>query len=83
MDCDDDGETHAGSRLAHLLDIIDAPNHLVVVRYAHILGIDAPPHTNTFLGTRIISAFSANMQYRFAPVVLGGVLGPPHPARHT
>ena len=43
MDCDDDGETHAGSRLAHLLDIIDAPNHLVVVRYAHILGIDAPP----------------------------------------
>ena len=60
MDCDDDGETHAGSRLAHLLDIIDAPNHLVVVRYAHSLGIDAPPHT--FLGTRIISAFSANMQ---------------------
>ena len=45
MDCDDDGETHAGSRLAHLLDIIDAPNHLVVVRYAHSLGIDAP-HTH-------------------------------------
>ena len=48
MDCDDDGETHAGSRLAHLLDIIDAPNHLVVVRYAHSLGIDAPPHTHIF-----------------------------------
>lgn len=30
-DCDDDGETHAGSRLLHLLEIVDARNVLIVV----------------------------------------------------
>lgn len=31
QDCDDDGETHAGSRLLHLLQILDATNVVVVV----------------------------------------------------
>lgn len=31
QDCDDDGETHAGSRLLHLLQILDAKNVVVVV----------------------------------------------------
>lgn len=31
QDCDDDGETHAGSRLLHLLQILDAINVVVVV----------------------------------------------------
>jgi len=29
--CDDDGETHAGSRMLHLLEILDATNVMVVV----------------------------------------------------
>ena len=29
--CDDDGETHAGSRMLHLLEILDAANVIVVV----------------------------------------------------
>ncbi|XP_067142631.1 protein IMPACT-B-like isoform X2 [Centruroides vittatus] len=31
QDCDDDGETHAGSRLLHLLQILDVKNVIVVV----------------------------------------------------
>ncbi|ODM86665.1 Protein IMPACT [Orchesella cincta] len=31
QDCDDDGETHAGSRLLHLLQILNCRNVLVVV----------------------------------------------------
>ncbi|CAG7785763.1 unnamed protein product, partial [Allacma fusca] len=31
QDCEDDGETHAGSRLLHLLQILDCRNVLVVV----------------------------------------------------
>lgn len=31
QDCDDDGETHAGSRLLHLLQILDVTNVVVVV----------------------------------------------------
>lgn len=31
QDCDDDGETHAGSRLLHLMEIMDVKNVLVVV----------------------------------------------------
>lgn len=31
QDCDDDGETHAGSRLLHLLEILEAKNVLIVV----------------------------------------------------
>jgi putative IMPACT (imprinted ancient) family translation regulator len=30
-DCDDDGETAAGSRLAHLLEILELENVLIVV----------------------------------------------------
>lgn len=30
-DCDDDGETHAGGRLMHLLDLVDARNVTVIV----------------------------------------------------
>lgn len=30
-DCDDDGETHAGSRLLHLLQILDVKDVVVVV----------------------------------------------------
>lgn len=32
-DCDDDGETHAGSRLLHLLTISGAENVAIVVSY--------------------------------------------------
>ena len=49
QDCDDDGETHAGSRLLHLLDILDCQNHLVVVTrwYGGIhLGPDRFKHIN-------------------------------------
>ena len=31
QDCDDDGETHAGSRMLHLLEILNCQNVLVVV----------------------------------------------------
>lgn len=31
VDCDDDGETAAGGRLAHLLEILELENVLVVV----------------------------------------------------
>ncbi len=31
QDCEDDGESHAGSRLLHLLELVDARNVLVVV----------------------------------------------------
>jgi len=31
QDCDDDGETHAGSRILHLLEILECENVLVVV----------------------------------------------------
>ena len=29
--CDDDGETHAGGRMLHLLEILDATNVIVIV----------------------------------------------------
>jgi putative IMPACT (imprinted ancient) family translation regulator len=31
QDCDDDGETHAGGRVLHLLEILNATNVMVVV----------------------------------------------------
>lgn len=48
-DCDDDGETAAGSRLAHLLDILELENVLVVVSrwYGGVhLGSDRFKHIN-------------------------------------
>lgn len=47
--CDDDGETHAGSRMLHLLQILDAQNVMVVVSrwYGGIhLGPDRFKHIN-------------------------------------
>ncbi|KAF5303983.1 hypothetical protein FQA39_LY01768 [Lamprigera yunnana] len=49
QDCDDDGESHAGSRLLHLLQIVDVTNVLVVVSrwYGGIqLGPDRFRHIN-------------------------------------
>lgn len=49
QDCDDDGETHAGSRMLHLLQIVDAKNVIVVVSrwYGGIqLGPDRFKHIN-------------------------------------
>ncbi|CAD6891674.1 unnamed protein product [Tilletia controversa] len=48
-DHDDDGETAAGGRLAHLLDLLDVPNAIVVVtRYygGILLGADRFKHIN-------------------------------------
>lgn len=48
-DCDDDGETHAGSRLLHLLRILNVQNYLIVVSrwYGGIqLGPDRFKHIN-------------------------------------
>ncbi|CAG5116755.1 unnamed protein product [Candidula unifasciata] len=47
--CDDDGETHAGSRMLHLLQIMDAKNVLVVVSRWYggiLLGSDRFKHIN-------------------------------------
>lgn len=47
--CDDDGETHAGSRMLHLLQILDAENVLVVVSRWYggiLLGPDRFKHIN-------------------------------------
>ncbi|XP_041971699.1 protein IMPACT-B-like [Aricia agestis] len=49
QDCDDDGESHAGSRMLHLLQILDQKNTLVVVSrwYGGIqLGPDRFRHIN-------------------------------------
>lgn len=49
QDCDDDGETHAGSRMLHLLEILECENVLVVVSrwYGGIqLGPDRFKHIN-------------------------------------
>ncbi|XP_076338232.1 protein IMPACT-like isoform X2 [Tachypleus tridentatus] len=49
QDCDDDGETHAGSRLLHLLEILGAQNIVVIVSrwYGGIhLGPDRFKHIN-------------------------------------
>lgn len=49
QDCEDDGETHAGSRLLHLLQIVDARNVMVVVSrwYGGVqLGPDRFKHIN-------------------------------------
>lgn len=49
QDCEDDGETHAGSRMLHLLDILNVENVLVVVSrwYGGIqLGADRFKHIN-------------------------------------
>jgi len=49
QDCDDDGETHAGSRMLHLLEILECQNVLVVVSrwYGGIqLGPDRFKHIN-------------------------------------
>ena len=37
QDCDDDGETHAGGRMSHLLQILDQKNTLVVVSRWYVL----------------------------------------------
>ncbi|BFZ12968.1 hypothetical protein BsWGS_16006 [Bradybaena similaris] len=47
--CDDDGETHAGSRMLHLLQIMDVKNVLVVVSRWYggiLLGSDRFKHIN-------------------------------------
>ncbi|XP_076044233.1 protein IMPACT-B-like isoform X3 [Oratosquilla oratoria] len=49
QDCDDDGETHAGGRMLHLLQIVDARNVLVVVSRwfgGILLGPDRFKHIN-------------------------------------
>lgn len=49
QDCDDDGETHAGGRLLHLLQLLDVKNVLVVVSrwYGGVnLGADRFKHIN-------------------------------------
>ncbi|CAH1777283.1 unnamed protein product [Owenia fusiformis] len=49
QDCDDDGETHAGSRMLHLLQILEVDNVLVIVSrwYGGIqLGPDRFKHIN-------------------------------------
>ncbi|CAG0880458.1 unnamed protein product [Darwinula stevensoni] len=49
QDCDDDGETHAGSRVLHLLQIIEARDVLVVVSRWYggtLLGPDRFKHIN-------------------------------------
>ena len=49
QNCDDDGETHAGSRMLHLLQIVDAKNVIVIVSrwYGGIqLGPDRFKHIN-------------------------------------
>ncbi|XP_013788227.1 protein IMPACT-like [Limulus polyphemus] len=49
QDCDDDGETHAGSRLLHLLEILGAQNVVVVVSRWYggiLLGPDRFKHIN-------------------------------------
>lgn len=48
-DCDDDGETAAGSRIAHLLEILEVENVLVVVSRWYggiLLGADRFKHIN-------------------------------------
>ena len=49
QDCDDDGETHAGGRMLHLLEILECENVLVVVSrwYGGVqLGPDRFKHIN-------------------------------------
>lgn len=49
QDCDDDGETHAGGRLLHLLGILEVKNVVVVVSrwYGGVnLGADRFKHIN-------------------------------------
>lgn len=49
QDCDDDGETHAGGRLLHLLQVIDVKNVVVVVSRwfgGILLGADRFKHIN-------------------------------------
>lgn len=49
QDCEDDGETHAGSRMLHLLEILQCENALVVVSrwYGGVqLGPDRFKHIN-------------------------------------
>jgi hypothetical protein len=48
-DCDDDGESAAGSRIAHLLEILEVENVLVVVSRWYggiLLGADRFKHIN-------------------------------------
>lgn len=48
--CDDDGETHAGSRMLHLLKILDVENVMVVVSRWYggiLLGADRFKHINS------------------------------------
>lgn len=49
QDCDDDGETHAGGRLLHLLQLLDVKNVVVIVSrwYGGVnLGADRFKHIN-------------------------------------
>ncbi len=49
QDCDDDGENHAGSRLLHLLQILNIQNYLIVVSRWYggiLLGPDRFKHIN-------------------------------------
>ena len=58
QNCDDDGETHAGSRLMHLLQIVDAKNVMVVVSrwYGGIkLGSDRFKHINNVARALLVS----------------------------
>lgn len=59
QDCDDDGETHAGGRMLHLLQILDMKNALVVVSrwYGGIqLGPDRFRHINNATRQVLIQA---------------------------
>lgn len=40
QDCDDDGETHAGGRMLHLLQILDQKNAVVVVSRWLVTNLD-------------------------------------------
>lgn len=58
QDCDDDGETHAGSRLLHLLQIAEARNVMVVVSrwYGGVqLGPDRFKHINNVARQLLLS----------------------------
>lgn len=69
--CDDDGETHAGSRMLHLLQIVNAENVLVVVSrwYGGIqLGADRFKHINNCTRTILEQqGYLANREERKGP----------------
>ncbi|XP_065062825.1 protein IMPACT-like [Rhopilema esculentum] len=62
-DCDDDGENEAGSRLMHLLEILNAKNIVVIVSRWYggiLLGPDRFKHINNCARELIVSSGIAN-----------------------